>query len=903
MSDAYEMNTSLVGANVTAIPFSFSDLACVRVSVSDVSIDCKGFDITNDGSGDFGILLLESGGGSLTNVTVKNCIISDYNNSGLLIFNTTDSVFMNITSFDNGGDIAEEEGIGVWLRSSDDNNLSGITSYGNTLEGILFDPSDGNSLTSSNSSSNRVGITVQGTDNNISNNFAQENLFGDLFVNPLDETHCDNIISNLTGSGSRPVNYTNESVNWSDFEASQIVLCDADDSILDNITISGSDSISNNGMFLVLTDDATITNSNSSGNMVGFFLSQSSNNTIMNSTANNNSIPPFSDPLAPPVAGFMLLGSSGNILVNNIASDNEQFGFLVGSIVSDDEELLVLSSENVLDGNTASFNELAGFAGIFTVSNIFANDVAFGNNPSNNMLPIGDPDENGSLPLGGFFFLFAPANVVINATAYDNRLAGLTDLETFFEAEPPLPAVPHLVVSDSHFFDNDWEIIQATIFGNSFTVSNTKLGNDSVVVSLVANRIIDPSVLGDITLNGYMMNETTDPSGGSPPSGLVSFNGKYLKIGPLMGAESANLTFLQTVFHTLTFHWNDTEAFAFNESTLRLYTWDGSDWVETPNQYLNTDENRLIAANVINITGDDVYGLFAEEGLTPPPGCPSCPACPSGGGGGGGGDDCPAEEIPPAQSPECADDGRCAVNERCVSGICENINCVCGQAADHECVPYSCSSGMSCAACPQGQVCQTSVCTVPAGECAGDEDCPATQRCNAGGFCEDVTGMCGEVVDHKFVPYNYECGTEPGCPSCPDGRQCVNHKCVKNDLTCPSTGIVGDSQTCQAAENGGVCANCDVQITDPAGKIFYGQTDENGNFAVPLNLEGSYKVSLLKNGQPVKSIEIVSFPQAKPEEPEKPTVPGFDSSVLLWIILLLIALAALAIYFRTRKTK
>jgi hypothetical protein len=146
---------------------------------------------------------------------------------------------------------------------------------------------------------------------------------------------------------------------------------------------------------------------------------------------------------------------------------------------------------------------------------------------------------------------------------------------------------------------------------------------------------------------------------------------------------------------------------------------------------------------------------------------------------------------------------------------------------------------------------------------------------------------------------NYECGSELGCPSCPANFECIDHKCVGADLTCPSTGLVGDEKTCSAD----MCPFCDVEITGPDGKKYTGKTDGNGNFDLPLNLQGIYTVVLLKDGVPVKSVQVKAFPQAPPEEPEKPTSTGGDPFSLLWLLILLLLVILGIVYWKSKKKK
>ncbi|MFH0884295.1 MAG: LPXTG cell wall anchor domain-containing protein [Candidatus Micrarchaeota archaeon] len=191
------------------------------------------------------------------------------------------------------------------------------------------------------------------------------------------------------------------------------------------------------------------------------------------------------------------------------------------------------------------------------------------------------------------------------------------------------------------------------------------------------------------------------------------------------------------------------------------------------------------------------------------------------------------------------------------------------------------------------------------GGCSSNLDCSQTQYCNMPtnntGSCEDVpAGGCGQISNHSFVAYGYECGTEDGCPSCQEGYECINHKCVQGEVICPTEGIVGDNKTCGATENGQPCANCDYVVTDPSGKNSTGTTDENGTISFPLSLQGTYKVALLKDGLTLKIIEVKAMPKAQSEEPDKPT--GASSDIMPIVIgISLLLLLALAIFFWRKR--
>ena len=90
----------------------------------------------------------------------------------------------------------------------------------------------------------------------------QENGENDLFYSSNTDANCQNQISNITGSGRRPIEFYNYSINLSNQIFSELILCNADGSNLTNITIQGSDSLRNNGLFLERNENSNITNIN-----------------------------------------------------------------------------------------------------------------------------------------------------------------------------------------------------------------------------------------------------------------------------------------------------------------------------------------------------------------------------------------------------------------------------------------------------------------------------------------------------------------------------------------------------------------------------------------------------------------------------------------------------------------
>jgi len=181
------------------------------------------------------------------------------------------------------------------------------------------------------------GIYSEG-DNHFINNTAQENTYLDYYVRADRCEHIDTFTDNI-GSGGRPVYYTNNTVTWSDLEVSELLLCNASGSVLDNITVRGSDTLDNNAIALYYTTGATLTNINSSNNFEGMIIYNSTSNVIINLTADDNLW-----------RGVYLYNSSENNLSSGQLNDNGQNGMLLFGSVN-----------NRITNITACSNSVSGF--------------------------------------------------------------------------------------------------------------------------------------------------------------------------------------------------------------------------------------------------------------------------------------------------------------------------------------------------------------------------------------------------------------------------------------------------------------------------------------------------------------------------------------------------------------
>jgi len=254
---------------------------------------------------------------------------------------------------------------------------------------------------------------------------------------------------------------------------------------------------------------------------------------------------------------------------------------------------------------------------------------------------------------------------------------------------------------------------------------------------------------------------------------------------------------------------------------------------------------------------------------------------------------------------ECSADTDCSSDMKCSDGSCVAVPCPCGEVATHACNAYRCCSSSECS---QGQVCENHACAVvtptdTGNHCTQDNDCGPTEKCIvATGACSEITG-CGSVTNHVLTPY--ECGSEANCPSCPSGESCRDHSCVST-VTQGPTGTVGGTVTVQIPdETEAPCKLCTIVITAPDGSTTTVQTDENGNVQLPLAMAGAYKLTLMRDGNPVNTIEVKSFPKSPPVVPTggAATQQGADSGSLLAMLGLLVLLvgAVLVIVFMFGK--
>jgi parallel beta-helix repeat protein len=313
------------------------------------------FNNTFTGNSDEGIEIYRSNSNNLINNNVSN---NRYDNI-YLYYSDGNTVSNNIASDGRYGD-------GIYLSNSDGNTISNNAAIDNDDKGIELSSSSGNVIT---------------------NNTVKENDEYDVYVLASSDADCNNILENNTGSGDRPIKYFNSSVTFQNEVLSELILCNADNSNIDNVTIKGSATKNNNELLVVRTDNSNFANINSSSNYYGIYLSYSSNNTIANSTFSNNQY------------DNIYFSYSGNNTVSNCIASGSKNNHGIR---------LYYSHSNTLSNSTATDNNYEGIELYRSNSNTVVNNIA-----------------SGSRYYDGIRLYNSDSNTISNNTASDNDDEGV----------------------------------------------------------------------------------------------------------------------------------------------------------------------------------------------------------------------------------------------------------------------------------------------------------------------------------------------------------------------------------------------------------------------------------------------------------------------------------------------
>jgi parallel beta-helix repeat protein len=170
----YELIRDLSAGSIPST--SVGGNACIRVSVSQVSINCNDHIISGTPQAKYGILLESNNFQTLENIDISRCEIQGYE-VGIFSPKTIRSSFTNLT-------VSDLSGYGLYFWDTDNSVFANNSVYDTEETGIYLSlGSDANSiLNNSIRNSNHHGLAVMGNENQLLGNVIFDNRGSGIFV-------------------------------------------------------------------------------------------------------------------------------------------------------------------------------------------------------------------------------------------------------------------------------------------------------------------------------------------------------------------------------------------------------------------------------------------------------------------------------------------------------------------------------------------------------------------------------------------------------------------------------------------------------------------------------------------------------------------------------------------------
>ncbi|MFC1685908.1 LamG-like jellyroll fold domain-containing protein [Nanoarchaeota archaeon] len=470
-----------------------SSETCFNIDADNVTLDCAGFLINGSrASSSYGVNITRSSSTN-TNVTIKNCIIENFE-------------------------------YGIESRLGNNNTFFNNTINDSVYYGLRISSGGEHTIVSNRILEGGYGIYLASSSlNQIINNTVQESTWEDLILTANSASECSHKIENMTGSGGRQIGFYNYSVNLENQEFSSLILCDADYSNITNVNVSGSDSLGNNRIHLLAgTASVHIDNVNSSNNLYGVYVGLGcSNNTIENSefvssglegiylrtnvrntTIRNNTI---SNSIS---AGILFSAAHGNRVIGNTFFQNNPEIYFSGNAQNNSVYNNLFNNTNYVTAPTPKVNYLNATQQAGT--RIFGEGTQIGGNYWTNSSGTGFSDTCADANTNGF------CDVAYNLTGNNTDYLALSDEYQIPANIAPTQGTPilnsttgdnttneNLICYAQNLDDTEGDQIYLTfnwkVDGNSLTVLNMPFDNN---VTNATDAVWDYSGLGN---NGSLL--------------------------------------------------------------------------------------------------------------------------------------------------------------------------------------------------------------------------------------------------------------------------------------------------------------------------------------------------------------------------------------------------------------
>ena len=834
----YAQAANLVGAPHSASP-THVDYACIVINAPDVSYDCNGYSIHNNGTANAGAVVLNF----TRNVTVKNCPDLAYYDIGLDVFYSNESLIENVTSHYHNANAFN-------LIVSHYNRF--INNTGHSVSGAAFYISGGH------------------TNNYFLNNTAHST-GGDCFY---------------LGSGASNVTAINNTAHDCGPGDGFEIGSGSDNSTLLNNTAYHADNgfnIANGAINSTIKDNVAYEN-----DKAGFVVQGgSTNNSFMNNTAYSNGQQGF----------FVKEGSSYNNFTDSISYNNSGDGFLVQQVSSYNNYINTTSHDNGGHGfylnsgagdsnftNTKSYNNSGhGLFVIQTQYNIFENTESYDNGGDGLHTESGGSFTsnftNTSLHGNDFGFYAVTGtsnNNFVDTGIYDNQkgfylasggisYSNFTNTRIFNNSlyGINMSQSAGIVFDDAYFSNNGYDIIAGTIGPVGYEMRNAIFDNPSGSMENFTNLSMNDSGASGYA---YYLNWTNR----APSPGFISFEQKWIEIKNL--TENVSI-------QNISWHWTDAEAAGYDESKLEVWKYNGS-WSgeildpdtsantlsttnfnpasdygividdTAPNVSIQSPENTTYSTTVLplNYTAED-NGIidscwYTVDGgsVIPLAGCNNITLDPlpegphnvtvyandsAGNIGsdtvqftirlGGEDEDNGKDEMRVSYEFICPGDSVEFLVKKGASIPIEDaeIRVIYDEPPVYEIVDDIETDGdgkASIVLTREGTyrivVEKNNYVTVHKAfdfefcpECTENTDCTGNEECNAQGECVPIECVCGELEDHQCTPY--QCCSDADCP---EGQVCEDNECV-SPYECTADPDCDDAEYCDipAGAAGGSC--------------------------------------------------------------------------------------------------
>ena len=473
-SGIFTQTMNYVGAPNNASPLT--NFTCVKIAASNVTFNCNGYNITNNGTGGttYGILL----NGSLTNVTVRNCpSISNYTND-IYVYQTNNSNITNDTVYN--ATIG-----GIYLVSSNNSALNNLVLSSNGYGFYILSSSNDTFTNSVAASNSGTGFYVTTNSNN--ETFININAISNATVAFYLDSSNNDIVINTTGAAN---------------SSQGIYIQTSSNSVITNFTGTSN---TNNGIFISGGSNNTFTNCSGAANTSqGFYFSTTSNDTLINSTGASNTS-----------YGLFLLSSSNNTLINAIGTSNSSNGiYLTGS-----------SNNNTFTNCSGASNTSMGIDLQSSSNNVFANVTGTSNASGYGIYLYSGSNNNtftnssGSATSGAGICLNSSSNNTINNSAVFSSFFGL------------LINSSNVSLLNMHYYNNsrDFAVNGTSKFNMSTSIFDNPLGNFVNFTNLSVNDSVGSG-------ESYYINWSSNTS--AIPFGYFSFAQTFVNITNLTGPTS-----------------------------------------------------------------------------------------------------------------------------------------------------------------------------------------------------------------------------------------------------------------------------------------------------------------------------------------------------------------------------